>query len=89
MKDEQINKIAEAIAAKLAEPGGNKLLGCGSASSSEYYRCENFVCERQPYECGGAGDFHCPNFRCRGLEFDCHSRFYCMQEFYCDSTYNG
>ena len=69
MKDEEIDKIAQAIAAKLAEPGGSGLLGCGSASSTQNYDCSgNYNC--RPYECGGAGSFRCHNF-------DCRNYFYC------------
>ena len=78
MTDEQINKIAQAIAAKLAEPAGQKLLGCGSSSSSLGYSCwtgGSYACS--PYECGGAGWFRCPtSFTCV-TSIDCDDKFEC------------
>ena len=84
MDDKEIEKIAQAIAAKIAEPGGNQLLGCGSASSTSDYRAcysgSNFTCSS--YECGGAGNFRCgsatgyPQFGCT-INFDCYTNFTC------------
>ena len=92
MKDEEIDKIAQAIAAKLAQPAGQKLLGCGSVSSSEYYDCHtDYRCTGSSYECGGAGLFRCldyfacystTTFTCRGSGFDCPALFFCS------GTYN-
>jgi len=77
MNDEEINKIAQAIAAKIAEPGGNKLLGCGDASSSQNYQCSSSYQCNNDYECGGAGRFWCSNGHRCGWMFDCYTSFQC------------
>jgi len=94
MNDEQIEKIAQAIATKMAQPAGKQLLGCGDASStSNYSNCTgaqgNFGCST--YECGGAGNFRCGaagsnEFRCTST-FRCYTNFTC-NNFRCDGTYN-
>jgi hypothetical protein len=90
MNDEEIDKIARAIAAKIGEPGGPAILGCGDASSSQSYTCNNnFVCNSGIYECGGAGPFRCtPGFSC--TTFRCYSDFGCGNPsgFSCPSNYN-
>ena len=93
MKYKDIDKIAQAIAAKLAEPDGNQLLGCGSASSSQEHRCydSSYSCS-QGYECGGAGYFYCQalTFSCSDL-FSCYSNYSCYRYtcsvFACDSSF--
>jgi len=89
MTDEQINKIAQAIAAKLAQRAGPVILGCGDASSSQSYTCQTYGCDR--YECGGAGKFTCgyPGFMC-GDYFWCYSNFECSAgaTFICLDRYN-
>jgi len=87
MKDKEIDKIAQAIAAKLGEPGGPGVLGCGDASSSENYSCDyDYSCD--DYECGGAGFFRCINlFECN-TEFECYSDFNCYAGFHCAYHYN-
>ena len=90
MNDEEINKIAQAIAAKIAEPGGPALLGCGDASSSQSYSCSSgsYQCGGS-YECGGAGQFRCAlSFRCI-MDFDCRSNFQCSSYFDCATHYNA
>ena len=98
MKDTDIERIAEAIAAKIGEPGGAQLLGCGDASSSQNYTCReaaSYVCERD-YECGGAGEFNCRpyygGFTCHsGGYFRCYTRFKCEPphgSFGCHGDYN-
>jgi len=82
MRGKDIDTIAKAIAAKLGEPGGNKILGCGSASSTRSYECGGgFTCSStgDRFECGGAGEFDCiyHHFACEydfsyDSEFDCH-----------------
>jgi len=88
MTDEQINKIAQALAAKLAEPGGNKLLGCGSASSSQHYDCRaDYRCSSY-YECGGAEWFSCDFFTCND-DFKCtRNQHTCYGTFRCSRTYS-
>jgi hypothetical protein len=89
MTDEQIDKIAQALAAKLAEPGGGKLLGCGSASSSQYYSCNTgtYSCSSY-YECGGAASFSCTRFDCYD-NFHCvGDRWNCVTTFNCSHTYS-
>ncbi|HUT05016.1 MAG TPA: hypothetical protein VM163_14130 [bacterium] len=92
MKDKDIDKIAQAIAAKIGEPGGPVILGCGDASSSQDYRCsDTYICY-DDYECGGAGVFNCGyGFYCHGY-FDCEgasSQFNCGSDrFVCD-TYSA
>jgi hypothetical protein len=90
MTDEQIEKIAQAIAAKIGEPGGPAILGCGSASSTQNYSCPgtSYSCTSGIYECGGAGTFSCPRrfscteFRCDNRMFDCSgSDFYCYYSY--------
>ena len=87
MTDEQINKIAQAIAAKIGEPGRPVMLGCGDASSSQYYQCSGgYNCAT--YECGGAAQFNCSyDFRCN--RFNCHGNFSCYSSsaFSCASSY--
>ena len=89
MKSEEIDKIAEAIAAKIGQASGPVLLGCGDASSSQTYRCSsNHICYSD-YECGGAGVFNCAyGFYCHGY-FRCEgasSQFRCGSDrFVCDS----
>ena len=87
MTDEQIDKIAQALAAKLAEPGGAKLLGCGSASSSQYYGCTSgsYSCSSY-YECGGANSFMCTRFSCHD-DFWCDTAFGCITTFDCEGSY--
>ena len=90
MKDTDIERIAEAIAAKLGEPGGAQLLGCGDASSSEDYTCDGRSYSCSYYECGGAGQFTCDvylAFRC-SMDFDCYSNFDCRTTFDCAYRYN-
>jgi len=85
MKDKEIDKIAQAIAAKLGEPGGPGVLGCGDASSTQNYDCSNYYCDGDTYECGGAGYFHCAEyyyFRC-SYTFSCDSTFRCGWYFTC------
>jgi len=95
MSEEQINKIAQAIAAKLAEPGGNQLLGCGSASSTQQYSCRpNYICSGSGYECGGNTPFNCGGsgsgaFSCV-TSFACKvpfSQFDCTHQFDCSGSY--
>jgi len=91
MDDKEIEKIAQAIAAKIAEPGANKLLGCGDASSSQNYNCSSANYNCSSYECGGAGNFTCGTagsfqHRC-SLTFDCRSNFTC-NNFSCGAGYN-
>ena len=78
MDDQEIEKIAQAIAAKLAEPRGIQPLGCGSASSPADFYCTptgSYACNG--YRCGGPGWFTCPaSFRCV-TTFDCDPRFEC------------
>jgi len=89
MDDKEIDKIAQAIAAKLAEPAGQQLLGCGSASSTQSYYCTNSYTCATSYECGGAGLFFCSGgqfycrtkFNCGGYAFTCYSGY-----FHCDGT---
>ena len=89
MSDEQIDKIAQALAAKLAEPGGGKLLGCGSVSSSQYYDCSGTYSCSSYYECGGAEWFRCSNFTCND-DFKCTNDNYgCYGTFRCSHTYNS
>ncbi|MBN2207840.1 MAG: hypothetical protein JW759_00870 [Candidatus Coatesbacteria bacterium] len=92
MDDKGIDKIAQAIAAKIGEKGAPVVLGCGSASSTEYYRCsDNFRCRGSAYECGGAGTFYCYGyFNCEASRFYCYSDFTCYTGayFYCGSNYN-
>jgi len=83
MSDEQINKIAQAIAAKIAEPGGNKLLGCGSASSTQRYQCSVTAYACSGYECGGAAEFYCYEGHMCGGNFDCYTNFTCRSGFSC------
>ena len=88
MDDKEIEKIAQAIAAKLAEPPGNRLLGCGSASNSTGHFCSgNYSCST--YECGGAGLFGCigSSYRCTGV-FKCYDGFYCSGIYSCSGSYN-
>jgi len=88
MKDTDIDRIAEAIAAKLGEPGGAQLLGCGDASSSQTYSCTGYHDCNRNYECGGAGRFECSTtFRCV-TGFECDSNFYCIDHFGCRRRYN-
>jgi hypothetical protein len=78
MSDEQINRIADAIAAKIGEPGGKQLLGCGSASNSMEFDCNatgSYACS--PYRCGGAGWFRCPSSFTCATTFDCNTKFSC------------
>ena len=86
MKNEEVNKIAEAIAAKIGEGDADQLLGCGSASNeSSYHACNGtgmYSCNT--YECGGAADFTCGYstfacnvFRCYGGLFNCTGHFEC------------
>ena len=87
MKDKDIDTIAKAIAAKIGEPGGNKILGCGSASSSEYYHCDTYSCSSY-YECGGAATFNCADFTCHD-NFRCvDERYSCVGRFNCYATYS-
>ena len=86
MKDKDIDTIAKAIAAKIGEPAGNKLLGCGSASSSEYYYCSTTYSCSSYYECGGAADFHCWTFTC-DTDFSCDNGFVCLDSFDCEASY--
>ncbi|MBN2209729.1 MAG: hypothetical protein JW759_10600 [Candidatus Coatesbacteria bacterium] len=88
LTDEQINKIAETLAAKLAEPGGPAPLGCGSASGSEYYYCSgsSYNCSGS-YECG-VGGFSCRTFTCRN-DFGCDQGFGCITTFDCQARYTG
>ncbi|MBN2209731.1 MAG: hypothetical protein JW759_10610 [Candidatus Coatesbacteria bacterium] len=88
LNDEQINKIAETLAAKLAEPGGDKLLGCGSVSSTERYDCSGTYNCSSYYECGGDAWFRCSSFTCES-NFKCtNDRYGCYGTFRCSSTYN-
>ena len=78
MEEKDIDRIAQAIAAKIAEPGGPALLGCGSASSTQRFGCSSgsiYYCRGTKYECGGAA------------HFGCQSAFYCEQDFHCDSDF--
>jgi len=86
MKDKDINKIAEAIAAKLGEPGGQKLLGCGDASSTQTYNCSGSSYQCSYYECGGAGQFRCSNSHRCGGTFNCYTNFTCAIDFSCPSA---
>jgi len=87
MKDKDIDTIAKAIAAKLGEPGGSKLLGCGSASSSDYFDCTSLYNCSSYYECGGANSFVCWYFDCDD-NFRCvHARYTCVGDFDCHATY--
>ena len=93
MTDEQIDKIARAIAAKIGEPGGPVVLGCGSASATGDYNCSAYTCSTS-YQCGGAGYFTCGGsstwFNCRDA-FKCYSYFTCYgsgSHFICSGTYN-
>ena len=88
MTDEQIDKIAQALAAKLAEPAGRGLLGCGSASSSQYYECTGTYNCSSYYECGGAADFSCVRFACHD-DFGCALGFGCITTFDCEGRYTG
>ena len=87
MKDEQIDKIAQAIAAKLAEPGGKKLLGCGDASSSQYYQCSATYSCSSYYECGGAAGFNCTDFDCNDDFYCANNRYVCTGNFRCYGSY--
>jgi len=92
MNDEEINKIAQAIAAKIAEPGGNKLLGCGSASSTQRYQCSTAYQCNSGYECGGAAEFYCYNGHRCGNGFYCYTNFTCQTSgggFSCNLHYNS
>ena len=92
MTDEQIEKIAQAIAAKIGEPGGPAILGCGSASNTQGYFCQSnpYNCNTS-YECGGASYFYCGGsygwFYCRGT-FKCYSNYTCYSSVSCSGTYN-
>jgi len=94
MTDEQIEKIAQGIAAKIGGPGGPAILGCGDASSSQNYSCDDGYECKNYYECGGAGRFDCPNttrvFNCDD-DFNCYSRFTCGNQyvFNCYGKYNS
>ena len=89
MSEEEINKIAQALAAKLAEPAGPALLGCGSVSSSQYYDCSGtYRCSSGGYECGGAEWFACSNFTCDDYFRCTNDRYGCYGTFRCDHTYN-
>ena len=89
MKKEEIERIAQAIAAKLGEPGANQLLGCGDASSTQNYSCPGatYGCGSGGYECGGAGYFTCNVFVC-AYGFECYTEFTCTGTFDCTSSYN-
>ena len=97
MKKEDIDKIAEIIANKLGEQGGQELLGCGSASSSQAYRCTatgGYSCTGSSYDCGGNAsfecryDFECDNsFGCDSEMFTCHYYFGCHSYFNCSGGY--
>jgi len=97
MTDEQIDKIAQAIAAKMAKPAGPAPLGCGSVSSSQDYGCDSgiYTCSAS-YECGGDGTFFCTRFECRN-GFNCpvgsSSQFSCTYGdnavFFCTAGYGG
>ena len=94
MDDQEIEKIAQTIAAKLGEQGGQQLLGCGSASSSQGYNCTStseYDCRGSSYECGGQGLFDCYyRFFCRN-SFSCFGpsrRFNCEYYFDCQGTYS-
>jgi len=88
MDDEEIEKIARAIAAKIGEPGGPAMLGCGSASSSQPYNCSgSYTCSGSSYTCGGAGQFMCAAFRCDQY-FYCYNNFTCTSSVYCMGRYN-
>ena len=90
MKKEEIEKIAQAIAAKLGEPGGNKLLGCGDASSSESYSCTStsgYDCSGS-YECGGAARFRCDYFTCQNTFYCAGQRVDCIFSFDCEGSYS-
>ncbi|HUT03471.1 MAG TPA: hypothetical protein VM163_06230 [bacterium] len=81
MKDKDINKIAEAIAAKIGAPSGPVVLGCGDASSTQTYNCSTgHNCTT--YECGGAAQYRCSS------AFQCN-RFNCYTNFQCDSGVFG
>ncbi|MBN2207839.1 MAG: hypothetical protein JW759_00865 [Candidatus Coatesbacteria bacterium] len=93
MDEKGIDKIAQTIAAKLAEPGGNQLLGCGSASSTQQHQCYTYNCSGTSYECGGAGLFQCGTFRCY-TDFTCrdyHDEFTCASSTYftCSGSFTG
>jgi len=77
MEDKDIEKIAQAIAAKLAERAGNRLLACGDASSTGTFECGNYGCGSGGYECGGAGRFNCDGFQCSGSSgtFECRGSY--------------
>ena len=88
MDDKEIEKIAQAIAAKIAEPGGPGLLGCGSTSNSTGYYCSGtYSCST--YECGDPGGFGCigSSYRCTGT-FKCYNGFYCTGSYSCTGSYN-
>ena len=88
MKKEEIDKIAKAIAAKLAEPAGNRVLGCGSASSSENHGCHSGTYSCDTYECGGQGASGCTDFDCND-HFDCVSGVWaCTGHFNCYGSYS-
>jgi len=89
MKEKDIDKIAQAIAAKLGEAGGPVVLGCGDASSSQQYSCDTGSYSCSYYECGGAGNFDCArSFRC-SMDFDCYTDFDCSgSTFDCHNRYN-
>ena len=88
MSDEQINKIAQALAAKLAQPGGPGLLGCGSASSTQYYYCSSTYSCGSYYGCGGAADFACWTFTCHD-QFRCYGIYGgCLRTFDCQNLYS-
>ena len=89
MSDEQINKIAQAIAAKIGEPGGPAILGCGSASSSSGYDCGQHTCNGTSYECGGAARHRCGYYNCYADSFSCGIGFLCAYSFYCSNEYSG
>ena len=89
MKQNDIDRIAASIAARIGDPEGAKLLGCGNASSSQSYQCSSstYYCT-SGYECGGAGRFYCPYFFSCTTSFDCDSAFDCgTSNFYC-GNYN-
>jgi hypothetical protein len=93
LSDEQIDKIAQALAGKLAEHAGPAPLGCGSASSTTPYRCytSGFECMSGTYECGGAAQFRCGSstgnlFNC--WDFNCYTNFVC-DYFACGHDYNA
>ena len=89
MTDEQIEKIAQAIAAKMAKPGGPVILGCGDSSSSQNYDCGQggYDCWGI-YECGGAGSFNCLRYNDCHQGFQCYSAFTCPSYHSCSGPYN-